>query len=72
MEIQFIPLITGLVAVSKKIGLPSKYSPLLAVLLGIILVAPNNLTVSGFAMGAFYGLSAVGLWEVGKLPTTLK
>lgn len=72
MEIQFIPLITGLVAVAKKLGLPSKYSPLMAVLVGIVLVVPNNLNVNGFAMGVFYGLSAVGLWEVGKLPSNLK
>ena len=66
MNIEIIPLITGLVAVAKQAGLPSRYAPIMAVVLGIVLVLDNNISVASLATGVFYGLSAVGLWEAGK------
>lgn len=73
MNIEIIPLITGLVAVVKQAGLPSRYAPIFAIVLGIVLNLSHGTNVAevvqSVATGVFYGLSAVGLWEAGKLPS---
>ena len=61
-----IPAITGLVAVFKKVGLPSKYAPILAIVLGIGLALLQELSVTGLMLGISYGLTSMGLWEIGK------
>lgn len=64
-----IPAITGLVSVLKKTGIPSKYAPILAIVLGIVFALLQDLSVAGLMLGISYGLTSMGLWEVGKLPS---
>ena len=56
-----IPVIIGLVQVVKIAGLSSRWTPLLAVVFGVVFsfVMPNG----DWLMGAVYGLSAVGLYN---------
>lgn len=66
--IALVPLIVGIVEVTKQVGLPTRFAPLLALLLGL---------GSGFVMhttsisetlvtGVMVGLSASGLYSAGK------
>jgi len=60
------PIIVGLVEVAKRIGLPSRYCPLLAVLLGIGIsfayqAVPNYPEM--LLGGVMAGLTAVGLFS---------
>jgi len=71
LNLMIIPAITGLVAVFKKIGLPSKYAPIIAIVLGIGLALLQELSVTGLMLGISYGLTSMGLWEVGKLPSKM-
>lgn len=64
-----VPLILGLVEVSKRVGLPTKWSPVLAVVLGllagIMLLFPEDLR-QGVVVGLALGLSATGLYSGAK------
>jgi len=74
LELSFIVLsgiTVGLVQMVKTVGLPSKYSPLVAILIGVGLSFLANLeTHIGPVMSAFsgllIGLSSVGLYSTGK------
>lgn len=61
-----VPLILGLVEVSKRVGLPDKWSPLLSVVLGLIsgltVLFPGE-PVKGVVVGLALGLSATGLYS---------
>lgn len=64
-----VPLIIGLVEAAKRVGLPSKWSPVLAVVLGllagIMLLFPEDLR-QGVVVGLALGLSATGLYSGAK------
>ncbi|WP_284141054.1 MULTISPECIES: hypothetical protein [unclassified Virgibacillus] len=61
-----IPIIMGLIEVAKILGLPRKYAPLLAVILGVaagtIYANPDSLR-GGILIGIALGLSSVGLYS---------
>ena len=64
--VALIPVITALVQVAKQTGLPRKYSPLLAlglgVAAGIVYIAPDDIA-TGVLIGLVMGMSAVGVYE---------
>jgi len=64
--IALIPLIIGLAEVIKKIGLNSKFIPLVNLILGliagIIFLNPGDIK-AGIIQGLFIGLSASGLYS---------
>lgn len=65
-----IPIIVGLVEVAKvSLKMPKKYSPLLAIVLGIGAVALTDVSWQAFIVqGIIAGLSASGLWSGSKDP----
>lgn len=67
-NVAIIPLIIGVVEMFKKAGLPAKYSPFIAVIIGILLgvffLASN--TKEGIIIGLMIGLSASGLYSSTK------
>ncbi|MGI6357172.1 MAG: hypothetical protein ACOX2K_00500 [Bacillota bacterium] len=73
MEFEFngvalVPLIIGLVEVAKRVGLSTKLSPLLSLLLGLgagFLLYGSNLS-QAIITGAMIGLSASGLYSGAK------
>lgn len=62
-----IALITGLVQAVKLAGVNTKYAPLIAVALGIIVGLILNFSVMGGLAGIVYGLSSSGLYSVIKI-----
>lgn len=62
-----VPLITGLIETFKGVGLPTKYSTLVAVLLGCLVgvfyVSPENF-MTGILVGVSIGLCSSGLYDV--------
>ena len=64
--IALIPLVIGLAEVIKKIGLNSKFIPLVNLILGliagIIFLNPGDIK-AGIIQGLFIGLSASGLYS---------
>lgn len=73
-EVALVPLITGLVELAKRFGLSTKYSPILAlslgVFFGIFYTNPNDIK-GGIIIGLMLGLSASGLYS-GTKNTTQK
>ncbi|WLD92633.1 hypothetical protein [Alkalihalobacillus sp. AL-G] len=69
-EVALIPLITGLTEWMKQMGLPKKYSSLVAVIFGlsisIIYVYPQQLK-TGILFGLMLGLSASGFYSSSKV-----
>lgn len=66
-----IPVIVGLVAVFKPLGLPSKYAPLASIALGMCLVALTGVIWQVIiAQGILVGLAASGLYSGGKAMAT--
>lgn len=73
--ISIIAIITGLVKVAREVGLPSKFAPALAVLLGMVLGVSAALYAAsavyiGLLGGIAAGLSASGLYDLGKSSTS--
>ncbi len=65
--IAIIPLVLGLVQAFKMLGTPSKYAPILAIVIGIALTALTGVAwQSMIAQGIISGLAASGLWSSGK------
>jgi hypothetical protein len=67
--IAIIPIITILVDVIKKAGLPKKFAPLISLILGVIfgLVFENNGDIrNAIITGLIMGMSASGLYSGGK------
>lgn len=68
-DVAIIPIITGLIEIAKKMGLPKKFSPLIALALGIIAgvvyIEPQDVA-GGIIIGIAVGLSASGLYEYSK------
>ena len=67
------PIITALVEVIKRLGVPSKFLPAIAVILGIRYSAFSNITFNfqTVVFGIIVGLSSVGLYEGVKPPITM-
>lgn len=65
-DIVLVPIIIGLVRAAKLMGLPSRWQPALALLLGVIgswiYVAPDDFK-QALLTGVVMGLSAMGLWS---------
>lgn len=63
-----LPILTGIIAaIRQAFNIPSRWVPLLSVILGIILsLLFMQLTVYGALIGIICGLGATGLWEFGK------
>lgn len=65
-DVAVVPVIIGGVEIAKRLGLPSKFSPVLAtalgVAIGIVYVSPTDIA-KGILVGASLGLSAVGLYS---------
>lgn len=60
-----IPVITGVVEVIKRVGLPSRFAGLLALILGVgFSIATNKaVEVETVLMGIVFGLSASGIYD---------
>jgi hypothetical protein len=67
-EIQILPLIIGLVAVFKRIGIPNKYLPLMSLLIGLLFsfLLEDTDWKESILKGLFLGLSSVGLYSSSK------
>lgn len=68
-DILILPLILGVVELFKVLGMNPKYSPLIAVLFGIVLgvvYLTNFDWKQGTLVGVILGLSASGLYSGGK------
>lgn len=62
--VAIIPVILGLVQIAKTLGLPSKYSPLLAILFGACLVGLVDPSWKEMIIqGIIAGLASSGLWS---------
>lgn len=67
-DVAIIPLIIGIVEMFKKAGLPAKFSPFIAVTLGLLLGVfffSSNIK-EGIIVGLMLGLSASGLYSSTK------
>ncbi|MBP3038436.1 hypothetical protein J9303_02815 [Bacillaceae bacterium Marseille-Q3522] len=67
-HVAIIPLITGLVELSKKYGLPVKWAPIVSVLLGLVIgiVYIEGPLKNSVLIGLMLGLSATGLYSGSK------
>ncbi len=62
--VAIIPLIVGIVALIKKVGLPSTYAPIIAIILGIAIMSiESGFSINVAIQGMVIGLSASGLWS---------
>ena len=65
-DVLIVPFIVGIVELVKKLGLPSKFCPIVGVVLGVVIgmvyVSPTDIA-KGVLVGASLGLSAVGLYS---------
>ncbi|PKR83319.1 hypothetical protein [Heyndrickxia camelliae] len=64
-DVAIIPLILGVVELFKRAGVPKKYSPFIAVILGLlfgIFYLGSNIK-QGIIVGLMLGLSASGLYS---------
>lgn len=65
-EIALMPIIVGLVEVIKQFNIPSKYVPIVALVLGIIfgiVFVSDGDILQGVLVGISMGLGAVGLYS---------
>ena len=63
MNTIIVPVIIGLVAVATRVGLPTRFAPLLAVVLGVLSMWVSDVTL---LQGIIFGLSSSGLYDVAK------
>lgn len=67
MEIVLTAAVLGIVQACKIAGLPAKYSPIVAILVGAVMyVAVAGISPEHVVTGVVIGLSAVGLYESGS------
>ena len=60
----YIPVVIGLIAVAKQTGLPTRFAPLAALVLGIALTALTGTSwQADILQGIITGLSAAGLYS---------
>lgn len=66
LELVLIPILTGISELAKRVGLPTKWTPLFSVLLGIFFgvfyVSPQDI-MNGIIYGLVIGLSSIGLYS---------
>lgn len=64
-DVALVPLIVGVIEVFKRVGLPAKFSPLVAMFLGITLgiLYLDVAMKEGVIIGLALGLSASGLYS---------
>lgn len=64
-EVAIVSIIGGVVEVIKRVGLPSRFCGLLAIILGVIISVGYNKSFdfSPIILGVMYGLSASGAYE---------
>jgi hypothetical protein len=70
--ITLIPAIVGLVQVAKDAGIPSRFAPLVAVLIGLLTAvaqaaAATHTWIPAATAGVAVGLAACGLYDAGRL-----
>jgi len=67
--IAIVPIIIGIVEMFKRLGIPAKWSPVVAVILGVIssfaFSSTGNVPAT-VIQGMIYGLSASGLYSASK------
>ena len=66
-----ITLVIGLVKLFQQQGLPSKYAPLASLIIGIlagvtVAITSNQTVLYGIVLGIVFGLSASGIYDIGK------
>jgi hypothetical protein len=62
-----IPLCLGIVAAIRQLGLPSRFAPIVSIVIGIGLIALTGQTwQADISQGIIVGLSASGLWSGSK------
>jgi len=70
-----LTLVITCVAMARKLGLPTKYAPALAIVLGLLSGVIIGLTQSDVGLGAgvvsgiFIGASSMGIYDAGKVTT---
>ena len=70
-----LTLVITCVAMARKLGMPSKYAPVLAIVLGIASGVVVGLTQTdvglgaGIVSGVFIGASSMGIYDAGKVTT---
>lgn len=67
MDVALIPVITALVEVAKRAGLDSKFAPLIAIAVGVVLVIlKDGPSIAAVIDGLTFGLGSMGLYSGGK------
>jgi L-cystine uptake protein TcyP (sodium:dicarboxylate symporter family) len=65
-DVAIVPLIVGVTELFKRLGLPTKFSAVVAAILGVVIgivyVAPDNIA-EGVLVGLSLGLAAAGLYS---------
>ena len=66
-----IALVIGLVKLVREAGLPSKFAPLVSLIVGIlggigVAVTSGQTILYGVVLGIVFGLSASGIYDIGK------
>lgn len=70
-----LTLVITCVAMARKLGMPTKYAPALAIGLGLIsgvvigLTQPDVGIGAGVVSGVFIGASSMGIYDAGKVTT---
>ncbi|KYH34510.1 hypothetical protein CLTEP_15590 [Clostridium tepidiprofundi DSM 19306] len=67
--IALIPIVTLIVNIIKKAGVPSKFAPLVSLIIGLIfgiLFLADSDVKQGILLGIIIGISASGLYSNGK------
>jgi hypothetical protein len=71
-----LTLVITCVAMARKLGMPTKYAPALAVSLGLtsgVVIGVTQAAVgigTGIVSGVFIGASAMGIYDAGKVTST--
>lgn len=64
IDVGIVPILIGVLEVFKRLGVPVKYVPMIAVMIGLLLgLTIEGLNIEGALKGLAYGLSACGLYS---------
>ena len=62
-----VPVVLGVTEVFKRVGIPNQYAGLVSLVVGLgVAFWLSGFTAGAAIQGAFYGLSAAGLWSGSK------
>ena len=61
-----VPVVLALTQIIKKLGVPSKWAPVVSIALGLVVVWLTNGQNPAILAGLLVGLSASGLWSGSK------